>query len=94
MKYDYELESWEGTSEPLSKPIGLSIGKDGRYGVTISLEGHGLNTMETGQEQVIYIEQKDGEVRVLIWADINEEEPTHVIDLSKARETNRSVSVT
>ncbi len=37
----------------------------------------------------ILLERHRGTVRLLVWADINQEEPTHVIDLSGAKETAR-----
>jgi hypothetical protein len=37
----------------------------------------------------IVIEWYDGVPRIIIWADINDPDPTHVIDMSKALESNR-----
>jgi hypothetical protein len=35
------------------------------------------------------LESVNGHLRVIIWADINAEDPTHIIDLEGARETAR-----
>ena len=37
----------------------------------------------------VYIEKYDGDLRVIIYADINQEEPTHVISLESARVEKR-----
>ena len=37
----------------------------------------------------ILLERHDGKLRLVVWADINEQEPTHIIDLSGALESNR-----
>jgi hypothetical protein len=42
-----------------------------------------------GDYAPIFIEWYDGVPRIIIWADINDQDPTHVIDMSKALESNR-----
>lgn len=61
-------------------------------GIEIDIEGCGLKTMESGKGQVIYIEVFRGSPRLLVWSDINSEDPTHVIDLADALENRRGDS--
>jgi hypothetical protein len=50
------------------------------YGDFCSAPGHGVPVL---------VELLDGAPRLLVWADINREEPTHVIDLSGAAEARQ-----
>ena len=58
-------------------------------GLAIQAEGYGEMTAAEGQGLPIYLEYLDQKLRLLVWADINDEEPTHVIDMEGAREHNR-----
>lgn len=51
--------------------------------------GYGEKTAEDGKGYPIVIEFHEGELVVRIWADINDEEPTHKISLEGARENVR-----
>jgi len=42
-----------------------------------------------GQGSPILVEVADGKLRVVCWSDINEEDPTHIISMEKAREDLR-----
>lgn len=55
--------------------------------LAVSIPGCGLLEAEGGE--IVHIEVYDGVPRVLIWGDINDPDPTHVIDLSGALESNR-----
>jgi hypothetical protein len=57
----------------------ISIFADG-YGDFGSVEGHGCPA---------FFELYGGKFRLIVFADINREDPTHVIDLSQAREDCR-----
>ena len=57
--------------------------------VSVGVEGCGLMEMDSGFDRVVYVEIWEGVPRVLIWGDINNPDPTHIIDLSQALETNR-----
>jgi len=75
---------------PTPKQVNVSVGieRDGlallikpeRYGDYCSVEGEGTP---------ILLELFDNELRLVIWADINQEEPTHIISLEGARELRR-----
>lgn len=56
-----------------------------RDGLTISPEGFGVKTMEDDFNGIILLEKYEGRLRLLVWGDINEEDPTHIIDLEQAR---------
>jgi hypothetical protein len=58
-------------------------------GIGIGFEGFGDCGTLKGFGQPIYIEIVDGKPIVAIWTDINSEEPTHIIDLSSAKESLR-----
>jgi len=60
----------------------------------LDLEEHGLNELESGCGEIIYLERYEGSLRLIVWADINDADPTHVIDLSSALESNRRVATT
>jgi len=55
-------------------------------GIAIHPEGTGTKT-ETGGSP-IWIEMKNGKLRVVVWGDINQEDPTHIIpiDLEGAKD--------
>jgi hypothetical protein len=67
----------------------VKVAHDGGSGnLTVDIEGCGLNTMEQ-DGRVLYLENQDGNPKLYVWADINREEPTHVLDLAGALETAR-----
>ena len=57
--------------------------------ILLSAEGFGDCSSKDGHGCPVAIEYYRGRLRVIIWSDINEEDPTHVIDLEGARECNR-----
>lgn len=52
-------------------------------------EGYGDSCSTYDSGVPVMLEIWEGELRVLIWADINQEDPTHVISLEGARESKR-----
>ena len=62
----------------------------GPGGVEIFFEGHGTCCMQPGKGSLIFIEVYEGRLVMRIWADINSEDPTHVIDLEGSREAART----
>lgn len=56
--------------------------------ICITPEGYGVACMD-GDSDCIYIEQWEGKLFVRCWADINQEDPTHKIDMEEARLTAR-----
>ena len=55
----------------------------------IRLDGYGDFCSADGQGTVVALEVAEGYPRVLVWADINQEDPTHTISLENAREDKR-----
>lgn len=58
-------------------------------GIEVRVEGHGDCSSVPGAGCPIYLERQGGKVKLYVWADINREDPTHVIDLDGAREDRR-----
>lgn len=65
-------------------------------GLDIDIEGYGNQGMEDGCGTPVYLDTFDGKPIVYVWADINEEEPTHklavhrlAVNLSGAKESER-----
>ena len=59
------------------------------HGVSLFAEDYGDKGTMPGHGTPVFIELYRGELRVIVWADINEEDPTHVIPLGGAREDRR-----
>jgi hypothetical protein len=67
-------------------PIRLVVSPNG---VSLHAEGYGDRTSAAGHGTPVFIELYRGELRVILWTDINEEDPTHVIPLDGAKEGRR-----
>jgi hypothetical protein len=59
------------------------------HGVSIYADGHGDFGSAEGHGTPVFLELHRGRLRLLVWGDINSEEPSHIIDLSGAREDRR-----
>lgn len=59
------------------------------HGIEVKVKGYGHASTQDGHGSPIYIENRHGKLFVCIWSDINQEDPTHIIDMSKALENNR-----
>ena len=79
-----------GKNRPISMsgPLVLRLEKEDSS-VELSIEGMGTAGMAEGKGAPIYIEFYDGKWMLHVWADINQEDATHRIDLSGALESNR-----
>ena len=72
--------------------------KQGEIKIRIGIEQHSLGLFihpegtgtYDGPYAPVLLEQHEGTLILVIWADINQQEPTHLIDLSTAMESNRS----
>jgi hypothetical protein len=58
-------------------------------GITIRIDGYGDAATMNGYGSPILIEHYNGELVIRLWADINQEDPTHAIDLEGAKESMR-----
>jgi hypothetical protein len=63
--------------------------------VTIEADGYSVCNMDDtvpigkGHRPVVALEIWEGQFRVIVWSDINEEDPEHIIDLADAKISNR-----
>ncbi len=63
---------------------------DGGYNYAeISIQGMGTSAMADGEGVPIFIEKYEGKWTLHVWADINQEDATHRIDLTDALEGKR-----
>ena len=56
--------------------------------LALIIHPEGMGTWD-GPYAPVLLERHEGKPRLVIWADINEQDPTHIIDLSGALESNR-----
>lgn len=67
--------------------VGVHVTNEAVY---LFAEGYGDAGSADGHGSPVIIENHCGELRVIVWGDINSQEPTHVIGLDGARESQRS----
>jgi hypothetical protein len=85
-----------------SRTIGIvhlkdTMEKRGEIKIRIGIEQHSLGLFihpegtgtADGPYAPILLEQHEGTLMLVVWSDINQQEPTHLIDLSEAMESNR-----
>jgi hypothetical protein len=71
----------EAGVEPPDPPYGEAA--------AITLKIAGYETCNGIDDAVVLLEHYEGVPRLVVWADINNEEPTHIIDLSGAEKKRR-----
>lgn len=75
---------------PESAPQEIAIDlAEGYPGNAIFIEGLGDCTSQPGYGAPMVIEMDGEQMRLIVWADINQEDPTHIISLEGAKESNR-----
>lgn len=57
--------------------------------IQIGFEGYGECGAAEGYGRPVVIELYEGKLRLLVWSDINSEDPTHTIELNGAQEARR-----
>ncbi|MEI8375324.1 MAG: hypothetical protein WCJ35_21090 [Planctomycetota bacterium] len=65
----------------------------GKQPVTVSVENHNLALIVHPEGYGVYdddsapilLERHEGKLRLIVWADINDQEPTHIIGLEGAK---------
>ena len=61
--------------------------------ILLEAEGYGNRTGEgvpgEGYNDIVMLEYYGDKLRVIVWSDINQEDPTHIIEMENARESNR-----
>ena len=84
---EFELKDMAGLKSPARKGK-LEI-LAGGAGILVQIDGYGDKCSPDGKGTPIVIENFEGEARVIVWADIDQEDSTHRISLENAREENR-----
>ena len=67
---------------PGTNGVKVSVERDG---VALIVHPEGYGVYDTDNSAPIILERYKGRLRLIVCADINEEEPTHIIDLENAR---------
>lgn len=80
----FDVDIYNKESKEIPVKVEIENGK-----IFICPEGYGDYSSQDGHGSPLMIEIWDGELRVVAWADINEEDPTAVIGLEGAREELR-----
>lgn len=62
--------------------------KQEKFGINITPKGYGDYSANDGEGMPIFIEIVDGELRLVVWNDINKQDPL-IISLEGAKESNR-----
>ena len=68
--------------------LGMS-GEDGSFGIQIRVQGYGDISSKDGYGAPVLLENRHGTPYLVVWADINREDPTHTINLAGAAEALR-----
>jgi hypothetical protein len=61
------------------------------YGLDIYADGFGCDASYGEYGSPVFLEYRNGHLRLIVWGDINKEDPTHTIDLDGALESNRKL---
>jgi hypothetical protein len=75
-----------------SKETRRAIVRVGPLGIEVAVEGYGDATTRNGFGAPIFIELQDKVLMVHLWADINQEDPTHSVCMEGALEDKRAPS--
>lgn len=59
------------------------------HSILLAFDGYGDHASQEGYGHPVCIEVYQGKLRILVWDDINQEDPTHIISLEGARESAR-----
>lgn len=89
---EYQMDLIDISDGPEQPSIQLRVRRGGSNEplLMIGAEGYGEMTAEDGYGFPIVLEYHEGAFRLLVWSDINEEDPTHIISLEGAREDVRA----
>lgn len=70
------------------REVKIKIKSEGSV-VCIAPEGYNDCNSLPGHGSVAMFELWEGHLRLIVWSDINQEDPTHIIDLEEAKEEKR-----
>lgn len=82
-EFPFEFCEYENASKKVTGKI--KIGKDS---LGIYIDTYGECTTEKGEGSLIILEKYEGELKLMIWDDIREQDPT-VVNLENASEDRR-----
>lgn len=83
------MRGYHVLTDPVTKKtLGIDIEIYDGHVIIHSID-YGENTAIEGQGRPIMIEYYEGELRVILWSDINQEEPTHIVSMEGAKESKR-----
>lgn len=88
MKMTLDIVEVDDSFPPTRDEVVVSGEKDG-LGVMLAIKGYGDHCSADGDGHPILLERFQGRLRLVVWADINQEDHTHIIDLEDAREDKR-----
>jgi hypothetical protein len=74
--------------DPPAPPLPVTVVATPR-GVTLRFAGYGDHCSLPGDGEPLLVENRGGTPYVVVWADINREEPTHLVSLEGAAEAAR-----
>lgn len=77
-------DSWTNSRKRISVKVVSQSGS-----VYIRPEGTGDCTSEDGHGFPICLEYYEGSLRLIVWSDINQEDPTHIIPMENSFTSNR-----
>lgn len=88
MKQVIETQLFDNSGETDSGPLDVQI-EYGEGTIDIRPKGYGDACSKNGYGTPILIEFWNGELRVVVWGNINQEDPTHTINVEGAKESAR-----
>ena len=87
MEHEFDVsihDSWTGDSRRI--PVKISVQSGAIY---LRPEGTGDCTSVDGHGFPICLEFYENSIRLIVWSDINQEDPTHIIPLEGSLVSNR-----
>ena len=69
-----------------TKPLNVAL-ENVNGSLLIAPEGYGDSVSSEGNGTPVLLEVYEGKLRLVVWSDINQEDPTHIIELSGAKES-------
>lgn len=76
---------WRDNADPKGRTVEVGA-VEGSGFLEVRAKGYGEKTAAEGHGSVLALEVYQGRLRLLVFADIQEEGPSHIIDLEGARE--------
>jgi len=79
---------WDNGQGRVCPEIEVEI-ETSKDGILIRPKGYGDHCTENGHGYPVLIELCNGYPRVVVWSNINQEDPTHILSLEQAQESCR-----